>query len=138
MTEKRKRRWAPALGLFVITVLYCVYYLGFVYGVFTRVPEKTRHVIKFLFVLAVYGAGWLALRRQVAEWMVKIWHLLYACGVGVMLLLGTYDWGIARLPASVRSIADAVQELLVSPLLFIAMLLLLRSLRAAGSEEGMK
>ena len=138
MTEKRKRRWALTLGLFVITVLYCVYYLGFVYGIFTRVPIRTRQILKFLFALAVYGAGWLALRRQVAEWMVKIWHLLYACGVGVLLLLGAYDWAIARLPASVRSVADAVQELLVSPLLFIAMLLLLRSLRVAGSEEDMK
>jgi hypothetical protein len=38
-----------------------------------------------------------------------------------LLLLGFYDWGIARAPLSIRIVADDLQEFLVSPILYVAM-----------------
>jgi hypothetical protein len=50
--------------------------------------------------------------------------------------MGFFDWFAFRLPVSVRSIADDLQELLVSPLPYICMLLLRRGLMQGRSLEN--
>jgi hypothetical protein len=130
---RRKGRFA--IGLAVILFLYCIYNVEFLYNLFAGMPLRTRHFIKLLFVLLVYGAGFVALRRDVFGWMMRCWHLLYFVTLLLLLLLGFFDWFAFRLPVSVRSIADDLQELLVSPLPYICILLLRRGSMQGGSLE---
>jgi hypothetical protein len=57
-------------------------------------------------------------------WMLRVWHLCYLFIVLFLLLLGGYDWTIARTPESVRSIADSLQAFLISPILYVALRIL--------------
>jgi hypothetical protein len=131
---RRKGRFA--IGLAVILFLYCVYNIEFLYNAFSEMPLRARHIVKFFFVLLVYGAGFFALRRDVFGWMMRCWHLLYFVTVFLLLLMGFFDWFAFRLPVSVRSIGDDLQELLVSPLPYICMLLLRRGLMQGRSLEN--
>ncbi len=136
MAVNRERNRSFGWGLLVILILYCCYYLGFVYGVFMQIPLRARHLIRILFVLLVYFAGGRGLRKDMAGWMMKIWHLLYALGISGMLILGMYDWWVVRLPVTARYIGDSLQEFLVSPVLYIAIGLLRRSLARENGPGG--
>jgi hypothetical protein len=107
------------LGLLAMIFLYCSYYLNFIYGVSREVPLKTMHLLKFLFVLIAYGAGVFGLRKNVSPGLMQLWHIIYAGCLLLLVLLGTYDWFITRAPLVIRGIADNVQELLISPILYV-------------------
>src|ERR1700743_412099 len=126
MAVNLERRSAFRWGLLIILLLYCCYYLCFVYGVFMEVPLRVRHLIKLLFVGLVYAAGWWGLRKDTAGWMMKIWHWAYALTIGLMLMMGAYDWWISRLSEGARSVWDSLQEPLVSPVLYIGIRLVRR------------
>jgi len=116
----RRKQWFWT-GLILISILYCLYYVLFLYRMALDMPIRGRHVVKFLFILLVYGAGVFCLRKWGMPWMLRVWHLCYLLIALFLLLLGGYDWTIARTPASVRSIADSLQVFLVSPILYVAM-----------------
>ena len=116
----RRKQWFWT-GLILISILYCLYYVLFLYRMALDMPIRGRHVVKFLFILLVYGAGVFCLRKWGMPWMLRIWHLCYLLIAVFLLLLGGYDWTIARTPASVRSIADSLQGFLISPILYVAM-----------------
>ncbi|HVV04841.1 MAG TPA: hypothetical protein VHC96_11500 [Puia sp.] len=119
-TAGRRKQWFWT-GLILISVLYCLYYVLFLYRMALDMPIRERHVVKFLFILMVYGAGFISLRKWGMPWMLRVWHLCYMLIVLLLLLLGGYDWIIARAPESIRSIADSLQGFLVSPILYVAM-----------------
>lgn len=109
------------IGLIVILLLFCTYYIFFLYGISMEMPIRGRHVIKFLFIVLVYITGAVCLRKFVPAWMNNLWHGVYLLILLLLILLGVYDWTIARTPVSVREIADTLQEFLVSPILYVAM-----------------
>jgi len=119
-TTGRTKRWFWT-GLILICVLYSLYYVLFLYRIALVMPIHGRHVVKFLFILMVYGAGFVCLRKWGMPWMLRVWHMVYLLIAVFLLLLGGYDWIIARTPASVRSIADSLQGFLISPILYVAM-----------------
>jgi len=116
----RRKQWFWT-GLILISILYCLYYVLFLYRMALDMPIRGRHVVKFLFILLVYGAGVFCLRKWGMPWMLRVWHLCYLLIALFLLLLGGYDWTIARTPASVRSVADSLQVFLISPILYVAM-----------------
>lgn len=127
MAVKQARKVSFIIGLVAIVLLYSVYYVYFVYGAFIGMALRPRHLIKLVFVVLVYGAGFWALRRGTVAWTIKVWHLLYGLTICILLGMVLYDWGVSRLPASSRSIADDLQDFLVSPLPYICIALLRRS-----------
>jgi hypothetical protein len=108
-------------GLIAILLLFCLYYVFFLYGVSMEMPIRGRHVIKFLFIVLVYASGAICLRKFAPSWMIRVWHGVYLLILLLLILLGVYDWTIARAPVPVREIADTLQEFLVSPILYVAM-----------------
>lgn len=118
--DKGKKQWFW-MGLILISILYCLYYVLFLYRMAVEMPIRGRHVIKFIFILLVYGAGITSLRRWGTPWMIRVWHLCYLFIVVALILLGGYEWAFTRAPASLRSVADSLQGLLISPILYVGM-----------------
>jgi hypothetical protein len=117
---RRRKQWFWT-GLILISVLYCLYSVLFLYRIANDMPIRGRHVVKFLFILLVYGVGVSCLRKWGTPWMLRVWHFCYLFIVLLLLLLGGYDWTIARTPASIRSVADSLQVFLISPILYVGM-----------------
>jgi hypothetical protein len=115
-------------GLGVITLLYALYYLLFLYDVFITMPLHGRHLVKFLFIVLAFLAGNYCMKRYAPAWMLRTWRVIYIVGLGLLLLLGCYDWLVMRVPLTIRGVADDVQELLVSPLVYIGINILARVL----------
>jgi len=126
MAGQREGRKFFLIGLTVIVLLYILYYLVFVYDVFLIVPMRVRQLIKFGFIVLIYGTGVWALRRDTARWIMKIWHLLYGCTFMFLILLGVFDWWLARTSMGVREVAGNLHEFLISPVLYIVIGLLRR------------
>jgi len=119
MTVWLKRRAAFWIGLAAIILVYCLYYLYFIYNLSREVPLHVMHILKFTFVLAAYGVGVMGLRRNVSPGLMQLWHLIYAVCLLLLVLLGMYDWFFSRAPLAVRGIADNILEFLVSPVLYV-------------------
>jgi hypothetical protein len=138
--EQVKGRFFFWLGLIAIALLYCLYYFYFIYGLSFSLNLRERHAVKFLFILVTYGIGAFMLPRSAAGWTIRIWHVAYGAGLLLLVLLGIYDWGFARTPLQVRFVADDLQELLISPILFCVIGLLDRSVerfsRRGPGREG--
>jgi hypothetical protein len=116
----KRKTYFFIIGLLALTILYCLYFLYFIYGVSQVLPLRARHIVKFLFILLAYGAGGFSLKKYAAiPWTMQIWHGVYLITLLLLLLLGGYDWEIARVPFPVRVLADDLQEFLVSPVLYV-------------------
>ncbi len=131
MQQAHKKKLIFWIGLLVIAALYGFYYLFFLYGISLDMPLRGRHILKFLFILGVYGVGFLCLRGFAEPWMLRTWHAAYLLILLVLLGLGGYDWMIARTPLALREIAGSLQDFLVSPLLYVGLryLNMLKSLK---------
>jgi hypothetical protein len=122
-------------GFVLISLLYATYYVFFLYDIAQRMPLRGRHIIKFLFVALVYFTGVVCLRKPAAGWVRRTWHIIYLLTLALLLLLGLYDWAIARTPLGVREIADDLLEFLVSPILFVVMWILSRKIGEMKTGE---
>ena len=115
------------MGLVIIFILYSCYYIFIAEHRDTAMlPRKMRHFISLLFTVAVYFAGTLHLGKLKAIWMSKFWHMVHISGLCIITGIGLFDWlflegnTIPRLSIFARSI----QEILISPLMYLAMGLL--------------
>jgi hypothetical protein len=109
------------IGLLGIIMVYCSYYMLFMYNYSYDISIKDRHIIKFGTILLVYGIGTWALKKYVAGWMMKIWHFCYILALTLLLLIGIWDWIFWIDSIQVRNIANSLHEILISPILYIAM-----------------
>lgn len=116
----RKKQWFWT-GLVLICIVYGFFNVLYLYKLELYLSIRGRHVVKFLSILLVYGVGVYCLRRWGAPWMLRVWHGCYLTIVLLLLLLGGYDWTIARTPAAVRALADSLHAFLISPVLYVAM-----------------
>ncbi len=112
-------KFAFWMGLTGKIVIYCLYYLYFIYSLSREIPSKAVYVLKFVFVLAAYAVGSFGLRKNAAPGLMQLWHFVYVVSLALLVLLGMYNWYIARAPISVREVAENVQELLISPILYV-------------------
>jgi hypothetical protein len=53
--------------------------------------------------------------------MMKIWHFCYILALTLLLLIGIWDWIFWIDSIQVRNIANSLHEILISPILYIAM-----------------
>lgn len=117
-----KKFW---IGLTIILIIYTLFYLFFKDASYVaQIPRKTRHVIKFLVLITIYGVGVWHLALDEIIWMKTLWHLVHLSGIFFLLFLGAYDWIIHPLPMFMREVMDAINEFLIGPTLFVVMGLL--------------
>jgi len=103
-----------------IIALFCVYYLSFIYDLSRRLELDVMHFVKLMFILAAYFIGVFGLRKNMERGMVRLWDLLYAVSVSLLVLLAGVEYLFGRTPPVVWEIADNIQEVLISPILYVA------------------
>ena len=114
-------------GLVFVFIFYTSYYLLIVDNRDTEVlSRKIRHIITFLFTIAVYFIGTLHLGKLKARWMASIWHIVHISGLCIITLIGIIDWFILSDQPHMKLswLARTIQELLISPVLYVGMGLL--------------
>ncbi|MCF8274063.1 MAG: hypothetical protein K9I95_09540 [Flavobacteriaceae bacterium] len=108
-------------GLIFILIIYTTYYVFFLENSNLVIPSKIRHIIKFIATIAVYLVGTFHLGQLKDKWMSLIWHLVHVSGLVIITFLGLFDWFITEISLNLRLFANSIQEILISPLLYLAM-----------------
>lgn len=130
----RPRLWHKRylwIGLAGILLVYSLYYLLLRDNhLFYRIPRKFRHVYKFLTVVWVYGIGSWALEKMRALWMYGLWHAIHLILITALLMIGVADWLQGGLPFGWKHIGASIHELLISPVLYVAMVVVNARMKA--------
>ncbi|HEV2483644.1 MAG TPA: hypothetical protein VGS79_28455 [Puia sp.] len=114
------RRWRFVAGLVASALLYTAYMLYFDNPHFLEASSRgVRHVIRFSTILITYGIGLMVFTRVYPAWLVQIWNIGYLGILGVLLLLGIYDFWTQSLSVPFRDFIITVHESLISPVPFV-------------------
>jgi hypothetical protein len=120
-------------GLIFIVIIYTCYYIYFEENSDLVLSSKIRYGIKFLTTIGVYFIGTFHLGKLADKWMSFIWHVIHISGLSIITSLGLFDWFIGGMSLSLRAFAGSIQEILISPVLYVAMGLLNKSLKKNAS-----
>lgn len=123
-------------GLIFIVVIYSIYYLVLVDNVFLEIPRRTRHFGSFLTTIIVYFIGTFHLGKLSDTWMSSIWHFVHISGLCILTICGGYDWLVSEISLSLRSFVKSVQEVLISPVLYVGMGLINKSLNKQSTTQN--
>ncbi|MDO3644228.1 MAG: hypothetical protein ACTHMI_21785 [Mucilaginibacter sp.] len=122
-----KKRNYIILGFIAIVLVYTLYYMLFVYvSYFNDIPRKVRHISRLISIIIVYGIGYYAFKKYDVKWLSSVWNFIYFVVVVMLLLVGIYDWTLGPASASIRNVAKTMHELLISPILYAALLIINR------------
>jgi phosphoglycerol transferase MdoB-like AlkP superfamily enzyme len=91
-------------------------------------PVKIRHLITFITTIAVYLVGTFHLGKMKYKWLPSLWHLVNISGLCIIIVLGLFNWFIMEVGISIKLLGRGIQELIMSPVLYVAIYLLNRSL----------
>lgn len=123
------------IGLAGILLVYSLYYLLLRdTHIFYAVPRRLRHVYKFLSVVWVYGIGSSALEKMRALWMYGLWHAIHLILIAALLLIGGADWLSGSLSFGWKHIGASIHELLISPVLYVAMVVVNSRVKRVSSR----
>ena len=112
------------IGLILIIIVYSCYHIFIAEQKNTTlIPRKLRHVITLLVTLLVYFIGTQHLGKLKIKWMVSLWHLIHISGLLILIVLGVFDWLFlnGEINRKLSSFASTIQELLISPILYVGM-----------------
>lgn len=116
-------------GLIFIVIIYTSYYIFFAENkISITLPRKVVHFIKFSSTVVVYFVGSYHLGKLKDKWMSSLWHFIHISGLCIIIFIGLFDWFIAEIALRVKIFVSSVQEMLISPILYLGMGLLNRSL----------
>ena len=121
------------IGLIIIFIIYSCYYIFIAENKNTAlIPRKLRHVITLVFTVAVYFVGTFHLGKLKVIWMAKLWHIVHISGLCIITAIGLFDWVFleGKTILGLSRFARTIQELLISPILYVAMGLLNRALNS--------
>lgn len=116
-------------GVIFIVIIYSCYYIFFAENNDVAfIPRKVKHVISLLTTIAVYFVGTFHLGKLKDAWMSTLWHIIHITGLSIITSIGMYDWLILEVTLGTKIFARNIQEILISPVLYVAMGLLNKSL----------
>ncbi len=119
------------IGLITIFIIYSCYHIFIAEHKNTAlIPRKLRHVITLLVTVAVYFVGTFHLGKLKVTWMASLWHIVHISGLCIITAIGLFDWLFleGKTILGLSRFARTIQELLISPILYVAMGLLNRAL----------
>ena len=121
-------------GLILILIIYTCYYVYLFENSDLVLPTKIKHVIKFGTTIVVYFVGTYHLGKLSDSWMSFIWHVVHISGLTTITALGLFDWFIGGMSLNLRAFAGSIQEILISPMLYVAMGLLNKILKNSATS----
>lgn len=122
-------------GLIIIILIYSTYYIYFFDNSNrAQIPTIIKHAIMLFTTVAVYFVGTFHLGKLNDTWMSSLWHFVHISGLCIITSMGLYDWLIQEIPLKARHFVGGVQETLISPVLYVAMGLLNRTLNKDSSK----
>jgi hypothetical protein len=117
-------------GLLLIVVIYSLFYIYFLENAnVSSLSGVIRHGIAFAATVAVYLVGTSHLGTLEDKWMSSLWHFVHISGLLILTCLGLFDLLISDISFNMRRFALTVLEFLISPVLYVGMGLLNRSLK---------
>lgn len=117
-------------GLIFIIITYSCYHIFFAENNDAAlISKKVRHMIRFSITLAIYFIGTYHLGKLKDTWMSSLWHMVHISGLCIITSIGLYYWISEDLEQRAILFANSIQEILISPVLYVAMGLLNRSLK---------
>ena len=126
-----RQKWIG--GLFLIVLVYSLFYIFFFESSNTYlIPRRIRHLIKLTTTIAVYFVGTYHLGLIRERWMSYIWHFIHISLLLVITCIGIYDWLIQEVNASIKEVTVTLQEILISPVLYVGMGLINQKLKSSG------
>ena len=118
------------IGLILIILIYSGYYIYFVDNdIAFNLSRRLKHITTFITTVIIYFVGTFHLGKLADTWMSTIWHMVHISGLFIFTSLGLYDFLFSELSLSLKSFARSIQELLVSPVLYVGMGLLNNTLK---------
>lgn len=119
-------------GLVLILTVYSIYNIFLVdTSYYFYIPRIVRHFSGLGCVVVVYLAGVVALRKYTVPWMMQVWHALHLFLIFLLLLFDILAWSMGSLPLPLHNLAGSLLEILISPILYVAMGLLNKRLSTA-------
>ena len=116
-------------GLIFIVIIYSWNYLYFIeYKNQLLLPKITMHFLSFTITIVVYFIGTFHLGQLKDTWMSSLWHLVHISGLIIMISLGLVNLFIIELNVNLKHLVFTIQEILISPVLYVAMGLLNKTL----------
>ena len=124
------------IGLILIILVYSCYYI-YIYENedLMFISRKVMHLVQFSITVLVYLIGTFFLGKLEDNWMSYLWHLIHITGLGIITSIGCYDWFIAETTLKAKVFARSIQETLISPVLYVAMGLLNKSLNKPNTNN---
>ncbi|MGE5943446.1 MAG: hypothetical protein ACM31G_03800 [Flavobacteriales bacterium] len=116
-------------GLVLIVIIYSLYYIYFVENQeFISKSKLVLHLIRLSTTVIIYIIGTIHLGKLKDNWMSSLWHFIHISGLCIITSLGLINWFIIDIGLDLKEFAYTIQELLISPVLYVAMGLLNNSL----------
>lgn len=116
-------------GLIFIIIIYTWYYIYIAENrAITYIPKRLIHLIGLITTFAIYFIGTFHLGKLKDKWLSSLWHLIHISGLAIIVVIGLYHWLISEITLDTKHFARGVQEILISPVLYVAMGLINKSL----------
>lgn len=116
-------------GIIFIVLIYSSYYIFFAENnAVAFIPRKIKHLISLSTTVVVYFVGTFHLGKLKDVWMSTLWHIIHISGLCIITSIGLFDWLIMEVTLGAKIFARNIQEILISPVLYVAMGLLNKSL----------
>jgi hypothetical protein len=80
--------------------------------------------------------GTFYLKKLHADWMHTLWHLIHIGGLIILLSIGLFDWIIYPSTIPIRYFAAFIQEMLISPVLYVGMSILNQTLSKISTTKN--
>jgi len=112
-------------GLIGLLAVYSAYSLFLTSGIYlNQTPRIEKVALKWLSIMVVFLIGFFSLRSYAVKWVVEIWNLIYLLTSGILIIASIINWLHEGSIPPVRNIAKALDEFLISPLLYIGIIII--------------
>ena len=133
---KKNKRLYILGGFFAIVIVYSLYNIYLVdVNYYEDIPRKVRHINRFLSILIVYGIGFYTFKKYDVPWIRTLWNIIYILFLSLLILIGIYDWSLGPASGQIRNIANTFHEFLISPILYVAILIINNTLVKIGQKN---